>query len=381
MSFNIPLAKDSLLAIKAVNPGFNPLIDNEKISISQLAALIKSTDTKHAAINALLIKDLTHALLALDNQPKKIEDDQKFKIGLLSFLGFAGLVNYLIWGFDGVFSIMQMFTASPLLLYLPGILFAFIAGLVFISFDFYQAANELGVDFFDFSTEVNDFIEEEAYLIQLLENIDYAFLQQWALSDNEKIILIQILEEEVNRLNQIRRQLMTVKESSFSLFMQQLSCGLCGFMYFFDGFFCGQAGAMFLLGVSSLGAGLATPFGAVLMLGLGIVSAIGAASFYFLIQKKSVEYLVSAVFGINKEKVEEFILPEKSERLEKVLGFKKQFVAEQLALKTVSNDGLCQNKYSAKQKEHNYSNLAFFPKPRLEKKEGVGQLLFRANSI
>jgi hypothetical protein len=343
MAFSIPLSAETLACIKDNQPLFSHLHNKSQLTLAILKeCLITEEETSFAdlQLTTFLLKDLLHAVQRnKDNKLGFLEEGPSSSlITLLAALGFAGLVNFCMWGFDGVISVLQLFTSNPLLLYLPGAFFAFIAGLIFISFDFTQAAKELGVDYFEFSSRVNDYIEQDKLIKHLLRSLDLELLSRTTLSQQEQTCLFALLKQQAERLASQKKRLRSSGNDPFVERAEKISSCLCGFLYFFDGFFCGQAGAMFLLGVSSIGAGMASPLGAFLMIGLGLISAIGAASFYCLVQKKSVEYLVSAALGVNKEKIEEFCKSSRETAIEKELSFRAGLL--RLVHKKGVNDGL-----------------------------------------
>lgn len=330
MTFKLSLSAQTLAYIKDTHSAGFSLQAAKGFSLAELASLCeKEAQTFDEKLKSLLLLDLLAELQDREDRSESKEQEKPSSSLILALtgLGFAGLVNYCIWGFDGVMSIMELFTSSTFILYLSGTFFSLISGLIFISFEFTQGAKELGVDYFEFSTVVNEYIEQEKLLKKLLRSIDFELLASNKLEPAEEHLLLLFIQSQFNRLCAHKERLLNRKDSNKAWFIEALASALCGLLYFFDGYFCGQSGAMFILGAGSISAGMATPAGALLMVGLGLISAIGALAFYCLVQQRSVGYMVSAIMGINKEKIEEFCKPKRTAVITKELAFREQLVS------------------------------------------------------
>lgn len=224
---------------------------------------------------------------------------------LFLLLGGAGVLNAALAGFNGIASVISIFTSNLALAILPGLVFATIAAVIFVGFDFSQAANNIGIKVFKDRRVLGDMLKKQKQLQHFLNSTD-ALMTTMATrqSIGDLKSLLKVIDKQVQSVNTFSYALndTLTAPSKFNKFKK--ACGVfCGALFLFGGFFCGQAGAMFLLGEVSMVAAMSTPAGLALVLILGCLSAVGAVSFYSMVQRPAVESLIGKFVGFTPETV------------------------------------------------------------------------------
>lgn len=299
---------------------------NHQIEIKRLNKFLLDENFTHRnALSKLIIESLSNERGLLDTTKKSHRASRAILLGL-SFLGLAGAICNGISGFDGIVSIIQLFTSSAFLMYVPGVFFAFLSIFLFISFDFSQGANALGVQLFNDDSAFKFLIQQEKQLKNIIRSLEDDLLNVTCKNDAQKsLYFIQLLKSLHQSIQQQKKAFKdNIKPSLIKTCVEKTGTFLCALLFLFYGYFAGQSGAMFILGASSIAVGMSTPLGAVLMVSLGIIAAIGAVSFYLLVQKKGVEELISNMLGNDKETYDRLNKPNRVEKIEKELENKTQ---------------------------------------------------------
>lgn len=261
------------------------------------------------------------------NAPKVLFDNKTLAVMLLSALGFVGIVNNSLKGFNGIVSILRLFTLNPLALYPAGVFFALISATIFFSFDLNQSAKFFGIPFFEHSDVMQNLMEQERLLKSITRSLDKDLIQIKTRAQRERTrTLIHVIQSQLNQLYHYKKQLKKQSEATYIKVIEKLFAAVCGLLFLFNGYFTGQAGAMFLLGASSIAAGMATPLGAFVMISLGIIASIGAFAFYAIVQRRGVESLVRSLMGFNKEQVKSFCNIKKHQQLKAEIDDKEQLL-------------------------------------------------------
>ncbi len=335
MKKHVTLTEESLSALNSLKG--HPLsakLNGASIPLKALLAYLKTNPSsppsdEEEALKALLLADLTASFAAHKRALMRQKTSRKdmMTVAMLITVGIFGMVESALWGFDGIYTVFNLFTTSKWLIVAPSILFSAVSIFIFVGFDFFQGAEYLGVDFFEEKDRLEALMAQERHITQLLKSVDKELLACEHLDELNRLIeVLDMVEAQYQQLKTQKAKLNHVRLSKPYQSLIKTFSACCGILYLCDGYFTGQAGAMYILGASSMGAAMSTPIGILTMVSLGAISAIGAFAFYYLVQRQGVEQLFSRMLGFNQEKVEAFTDEEHTADIDNTLADKKSLL-------------------------------------------------------
>lgn len=285
-----------------------------------------------------------------DPQPGKLNESNCIEKGGFFTLGALGILNNSLGGFNGMAAIASLFTTNIWIILPPAILFALINAVIFIGFDFSQAAKRLAIQTFSPPKKLSLLLKQKQLLMLLAK-----LAQQWMLSEKPEehqnlSLLFTILDKQKNSFSEsLAKWQTTYYLTPKAKTIKTLIGYACTILFLLCGYFNGQAGAMFLLSIPTIAVALSNPVTATIVILTGILSAVGAASFYFFLQRQGVESLASRMMGYDEQSIE--ILTNKDD-----LQFLETCI-------TIGKRSFCQRHHSASltsKNIHQLGSLSFF---------------------
>lgn len=307
-----------LLASLSKRDSFSPLliepdnVNDQKVDVTLLITWLsseveenkQSTFLLHATRAALL-----NDLLAAFNEPskdkwakKKLSGWAKAKLGLLAL---AGTLLAICEGFDGILSMLTLFSAvSSVIIFTSGLVFAFLSVVVFYGFDLVEISKNIGVEFKRSPALLDVFIEQMAAMKGLRKAIK-KISEKDGLSLEEKTrlrALLKLLQQHDLALDKQRKVYIDALKRPLLNGFKFVLAAFTGALFFGGGFFAGQALAV---AIASAAIGSVTlTFWPVLL--TSIVIGLAALCIYWFVERPGLENLVGRWFGFDKERIELF---------------------------------------------------------------------------
>ncbi len=240
----------------------------------------------------------------VDSTNKLNTNSNKIKLGFLTFMG---TLYFACEGFDGMTALLGVFSLPATLLFGFGLLFSFLAVIIFYSFDLVEISKNLGISWRKTPELVDIYIDqfcEIKSLIHIIQRLNNGN----KLADADKKICIQWL-------NQLEQQYAVIVGQSNILqkkldrpiinTAQAIVTMLAGLIHFSGGFFAGQT--VMTTVCHALALSTTPTFWPILLFSLFI--GLGALSIYWYVEKPGIEKFVSRWVGIDKEKLEKLQKP------------------------------------------------------------------------
>ncbi|WP_133127590.1 hypothetical protein [Legionella nagasakiensis] len=256
------------------------------------------------SLRASLLKDLSDSFLSDEKKDNKKEQPapwyRKAQFGLLAFAGTALAVCE---GFDGIASILGLFSSVPVyVVFAAGLAFSLLSVVVFYGFDLIEVSKNLGVKLRHSPALLDVLLEQIQQIKALRKKIDACYASATSLEDLQAMRdMIAMLEQRYQDLDDARA---SYKQSLHNPYLRALKISMAaatGVLFFGGGFFAGQSLAM--LAVSTF---FATSVAATFWPVIAVSVAIGLAAFsiYWFVERPGLENLVGRWFGLDKEKID-----------------------------------------------------------------------------
>lgn len=260
----------------------------------------KEREFVFASFRAELLRDLFNSMIGdkekIDKQKRDTSEGSNIKLLLLTA---SGILVAACQGFDGIVSMLSIFSLSSYILLGAGFTFSFFSIVVFCSVDLTKVAHSLGVTLGDTYKLLN------AYLLQL-QNIKMI---------RKKISHYNLGELSSYDLINLDRILCTLKKCYFSLIqeskqfeealhsgkmkiIQLLLTSICALLFFGGGVFAGQSVALFVLSLINVTSPLFWP-----VILFSTLVGLAAFSLYWYVERPEINKLINGWFGLNEKKV------------------------------------------------------------------------------
>ncbi len=255
------------------------------------------------ALRATLLRDLHYSLLAADerhNRRIKKEASWFNKFQYMSLV-IAGTLFAICDGFDGVSSILFLFTAVPSwLVFVLGFAFSLLSVAVFYGFDLVTISNNLGVEFSHARQLLDVLVEQAEQIKQLRKQINRKYK---VTTDPDELRSLQailaMLIIRYDALDEARVVYTTELNKSYLNALKLTLAVIAGILFFSYGFFSGQSMALAFVGLLSIST--AAAFWPVTI--VGIVIGFAAFSVYWFVERPGLENLVGRWLGLDKDKI------------------------------------------------------------------------------
>ena len=213
----------------------------------------------------------------------------------------AGTILALCQGFDGITSILGLFSSLPtILIFGVGLTFALFSVVVFYAFDLVEISKNIGLKVKKSHQLLDVLLAQADCLNKIAQGADDHLLD---VSDPEELDslseLLEMLVVRYRSLSIARDRYKKNFDEHPMQFAKGLAASIVGILYFGGGFFAGQSLGIAVTGLFTVSA-VAT-FWPVVM--TSMLAGIAALSVYWFLERPGIENLVGRWFGMDKDKV------------------------------------------------------------------------------
>lgn len=273
------------------------------------------------SLRAVFLRDLHYYLLTADE--KKNQQDKKtagwLNRLLYALLAIAGTLFAICGGFDGVSSLLFLFTGVPYwLIFVVGFAFSAFSVAVFYGFDLVTISTNLDVEFTHARHLLDVLVEQAERIQQLRKQINRRYKRAKNSAELQKLqAILSMLIIRYDDLDEARKAY-TIELNKSYLNVLKLAVGtIAGVLFFSYGFFSGQSMALAFVGL--LGISTVSAFWPITIFGFAI--GIAALSVYWFVERPGLENLVGRWLGLDKNKIEilagsEIVVKQKRKLLE-----------------------------------------------------------------
>lgn len=255
-----------------------------------------------ASLCAALLKDIALSLPV--DVAYKLEFEEKNEQGSKStfiLLVLAGVIVVACEGFDGITTILGIWTLPSLVVFLAGLAFSLLSIVIFCTFDLIQVSKHLGVNLFDGPKLIDVYasqLSEIKLIRRKIETYCLANLSAQKLTELENLLIL--LQLRLGILHKASKQFDLALNSTSTQIVKYIFSGMSSMLFFAGGFFAGQSVAAFIFGVLVTSVPSFWPI-------LIISSFVGLAALvvYWYMERPELEKLISNWFGLNEDKIEQ----------------------------------------------------------------------------
>ncbi|QLZ67448.1 hypothetical protein FOLKNPGA_00213 [Legionella sp. PC1000] len=247
-----------------------------------------------------LLRDLFLSMQGDDtNLPKEVENNTKEKMKFV-VLTMAGILVAACQGFDGIVTMLSIFSLPSSIILGIGFAFSFLSVIVFCGFDLVRVSNALGIKLSDAYKLLDAYLLQLQMIKSIRKKIDDYYLSDLSSSDLKQLeLIISMLQKHFALLTKASTQFEKALNSESIQTVKTLISGLSALLFFGGGFFTGQSVALFM---SSLIINSAIPpFWPVII--FSVLVGLAALSIYWYVERPVLDKLVSSWFGLNEESV------------------------------------------------------------------------------
>ena len=251
---------------------------------------------------ASLLQDLHDSFLDTDPDHDKLE---KKPAGLLFFLlAAAGTLLAICEGFDGIASILSLFTAVPTLaVFIAGIVFSALSVVVFYGFDLIEISKNLGVSLGRSRELLDVFLEQTAYINNLRKEIDDCYPEISDLAERQELReMVNMLVSRSNALDEARKKYAMELNNPYLKAAKLVTASVAGVLFFGGGFFAGESLALAIAGLFVVPA--LVPLWLVFVASTTV--GLSAFSIYWCVERPGLENLVGRWMALDKDKIDAF---------------------------------------------------------------------------
>ena len=278
-----------------------------------------------ASLRAELLRDLL-VFMQEGKAANELEEKQVSTAAKLKFfmLAASGTILAACEGFDSITTLMGVFSLPSVVTLLAGLVFSTLSVLVFYGFDLVQVSKNLGVKIVDAPKILDRYLlqmEEIKAIRKKINGYNLAGLSTDELARINSIIIM--LQKRLESLKQASEQFNSALNSPKMKIAKNIFVGVAGLLFFGGGFFTGQSVAIFLLGLGI--AGVTATFWPVVLFSI----AVGLAAFalYWYVERVGLQQLISGLFGLDEDKIEQLCDSKKLEKQAEKLENLKEKVA------------------------------------------------------
>lgn len=267
----------------------------------------KNTRFLQASLQGTLFNDLNQALIPEPQQRFETADPKAPWYRKLQFgvLGVLGTLLAVCDGFDGIASLLGLFSSVPLYgILLAGSAFSALSVVVFYGFDLVAIANTLGVKLSQTRAMLDVWLDNMKAIKQLRKTIDQRYRQENSLHELRLMQTITgLLIRYDESLNEARGVYQQALNAPYLNVLKRTTALISGGLFLSGGFFSGQSLAL-ILGTAFLSTALSPMAWPVLV--TGILAGLAAFSTYWFLERPGLENLVGRWFGLDQDKIEQF---------------------------------------------------------------------------
>ncbi|HHT0592809.1 TPA: hypothetical protein ACTXXA_000999 [Legionella anisa] len=278
-------------------------LDEEQIKNSE-----ESSKEKKQKIEFILVSlrtELLHDLfLSMQgdhtNLPKEVENNTKDKTKFV-LLTMAGILVAACQGFDGIVTMLSIFSLPSSITLGIGFAFSFLSVIVFCGFDLVRVSNALGIKLSDAYKLLGAYLLQLKMIKSIRKKIDDYYLSDLSLSDLKQLeLIISMLQKHFALLTKASKQFEQAINSESIQMVKTLISGVSALLFFGGGFFTGQSVALFMSGLI-INAAIPAFWPVVIF---SVIVALAAFSLYWYVERPVLDKLVSSWFGLNEESVQ-----------------------------------------------------------------------------
>jgi hypothetical protein len=232
--------------------------------------------------------------------PKEVENNtqDKMKFALLIM---AGILVAACQGFDGIVTMLSIFSLPSSIILGIGFAFSILSVVVFCGFDLVKVSNALGVKLSDAYKLLDAYLLQLQMIKSIRKKIDDYYLSDWFSSDLKQLeLIISMLQKHLATLTEAGKQFEEALKSERIQTVKTLISGVSALLFFGGGFFTGQSVAFFMSGLILNSA--IPAFWPVII--FSAIVGLAALSLYWYVERPVLDKLVSSWFGLNEESVQ-----------------------------------------------------------------------------
>ncbi|MBA3535186.1 MAG: hypothetical protein H0T84_01025 [Tatlockia sp.] len=266
------------------------------------------TKLELASLNSALLKDLAISLQDPGTEKRQKKAQFKYRDLMYIFLTISGTIFFGCDGFYGITSIVSMFSIHKIAIFAVGAVFGLISIIAFLAFDLTEIAKNLGMKKKNAHKLVDIYLKEVESIKAIRRSLDSLYCRRQTLKElDDDLLIMELLIGRYNKLDSERKALTQLEADKKLTALKYFISGLISIIYFSTAFFTGQVVALAIAGLFVAGtAPLAWP-----IVLASVVIGLAALAVYWYVERPSIEKLISSLFGLDQEKIEEFCNSEK----------------------------------------------------------------------
>ncbi|AHE68274.1 hypothetical protein Loa_02744 [Legionella oakridgensis ATCC 33761 = DSM 21215] len=218
-------------------------------------------------------------------------------------MAFAGTALAVCEGFDGITSVLGLFSSVPVYaVFAAGIAFSILSVVVFYGFDLVEISKNLGVKLRHSPALLDVLLDQIQQIKELRKKIDARYATANNLEELQTMRdMLAMLAIRYQALDDARE---SYKKALHNPYLNALKTSMAlttGVLFFGGGFFAGQSLAMVTI-ATLFGASVTATFWPVVLVSVAI--GLAAFSIYWFVERPGLENLVGRWFGLDKDKID-----------------------------------------------------------------------------
>lgn len=276
-------------------------LNEESVSLSKKSQKLKqNVEMILVSLHAELLHDLCSSMKG-DTTKKKQNNSKQSKSKFILLVG-AGILVAACEGFDGIVTMLSIFTLPSLSILAAGFVFALFSIAFFCMFDLVKISESLGVKLNDSYHVVDVYLFQLRQIKAIRKKINAYSLAELSLNDLEQLEqILSMLQKRFQSLAEVSKQFDQALNSENMQMVKSVISGVSGLLFFGSGFFAGQSVALFI--ASIVFSPMASMFWPVII--FSTLVGLAALSIYWYVERLELRKSVSDWFGLNEESVEQ----------------------------------------------------------------------------
>jgi len=269
------------------------------------------------SFRAALLHDLHQSFLGTEKRRVKKEKTTGKDIARI-ILAIAGTIFAVCEGFDGISSLIGMFTVVPTLaISLVGLISSALSIVVFYGFDLVEISKNLDVKTGKSRQLLDVFLDQ----VEQIDHLKRIIIEQCAEANMTEMRCMQkMLCIRYDALDKARNAYTRSLENRYLIAAKFVMAAIAGVSFFGAGFFAGQSLSMWI--ASSVAGTVSVTFWPIIL--VSVVVGIAALCLYWFTQRPGLMNLVGRWFGLDKDKIDVFASKEAvHERKEELKNLEK----------------------------------------------------------
>ena len=227
----------------------------------------------------------------------------------LIVLAVAGTVLAICQGFDGIASLLYLFSAVPIFfVFLAGIIFSILSVAVFIGFDLIEISKNLGVKWSKPRQLLHVFVDQVEEINHIRNEISDGYTEITdpdALDELKKMVAMLIVR--FNSLDEARAAYAASLHNPTLKIGKFISSLMSGVLFFGGGYFAGQSLSLAI--ASIFVASVSAAFWPIIVSSVAV--GLAALCIYWFVERPGLENLVGRWVGLDKDNVDALVNDEK----------------------------------------------------------------------